>query len=75
MSSDVKVKETWSDCSCTKTLGDSYDEKPGIPFDGRSDDIYHICPMCKRKWWQFNLRFHLWKHVTDESEWQSLGSN
>jgi|GEM_PF-2139044 len=60
------------DCENCNTLGNSFDEKPAVPHDGRINDILHTCPYDGNRWWQCNSHFRLWKQVTSDSEWESL---
>lgn len=57
-------------CENCRKLG-NYSGEQVIPEGGTKDDIVHTCPHDGNRWWQFNTRFHIWKHVLDDEEWQA----
>lgn len=66
----------WEDnprpCRFCEGFKSSYDEKPVLPEGGSVHDLAYLCLHCGRRWWQFNDYYHLWKHVTDPREWDSI---
>lgn len=59
-------------CSYCQSFEHSYDEKPAVPIGGSCHDFSYVCRHCGRRWWQFNDYYHLWKHVTNHAEWDSI---
>lgn len=60
------------ECSNCDALDHSFDQRPAVPLGGSCTDILHVCPVCGKRWWQFNTHFHLWKNVADDREWEAL---
>jgi len=69
---EIPWTDQWPDCSCLESLGKSHDRKPGIPEGGSCHDLSYVCLTCRRRWWQYNSYYHLWKHVTDPGEWNCI---
>lgn len=61
-----------ADCENCKNLKKSTLTCPAVPKNGTCNDILHICPECRNRWWQSNTHFHLWQRVTSDREWEAL---
>jgi hypothetical protein len=59
-------------CENCNSFRNSYDKKPAVPINGSCNDILHICPIDRNRWWQYNTYYHLWKQVTSDQEWENL---
>jgi hypothetical protein len=70
---EIPWTEGKGECSCLKTLNGCRPRKQDASTANcNSDDLAYICTLCGRRWWQYNTHFHLWKHVTNPNEWDSV---
>ncbi len=69
---DVTWADEWPSCNTCEPLEHSHRSKPGVPPGGNRYDLSYLCPVCGRRWWQYNDHFHLWKHVKNQHEWDSI---
>ncbi len=69
---NVPWRKSWPDCPHCQQLALSNERKPACPQDGTIDDYTHVCSFCGRRWKQYILLYHIWRHVTDKAEWQAI---
>lgn len=59
-------------CHLCSHFASSTDRRPAHPENGNIFNLTHLCLRCGRRWWQYNSVYHLWQHVTDPVEWDTL---
>ncbi len=69
---EIPWTDKWEKCNTCEPLSKSYSEKPGVPKGGHINDFSHTCKDCGRRWWQSNDHYHLWQHVKNPIEWESI---
>lgn len=69
---EVPWVTSWPDCALCVELTNSGPKNHVCPHGGTVDDFTYVCPACGRRWKQFIVHAHLWRHVTDYLDWQAL---